>query len=282
MGNASIFAYVNIDLYFHILDGPVKIIVEAYVVKGMNTPSILRNDFGDQYSISVIHQEGSCLIEFGDSNWRMPVNNSVSPPFLDKDGHAFKLRVLNSSAKSTHQRNQRFKCKIKFVENYKNIWSGIKIIIPHETSIAVPILANFPSSSKCLYVEKVFSTNQNADDVYAPLNSLLLKKNPCLHVANFSASTITFQVGQVLRKGHNLNSWLDRTGKYSPENQQKIHVHTQEIWTLAKTWTPDLGLGSTKKVATVTSKVKGFLPTQKIDLETENIHSEGPDRKSVV
>ena len=26
----------------------------------------------------------------------------------------------------------------------------------------------------------------------------------------------------------------------------------------------------------MTSKVKGFLPTQKIDLETENIHSEGP------
>ena len=65
-------------------------------------------------------------------------------------------------------------------------------------------------------------------------------------------------------------------GKYSPENQQKIHVHTSVIWTLAKTWTPDLGLGSTKGVATVTSKVKDFLPTQKIDLEKEDIYSEAP------
>jgi hypothetical protein len=90
----------------------------------------------------------------------------------------------------------------------------------------VPILANFPSGSNCLYVEKVFSTNQNTNDVYMPPNSLILKKNPCLHVVNFSASAITVQIGQVLGKGHNPNSWLDRMGKYSPENQQKIHVHT--------------------------------------------------------
>ena len=69
---------VDIDLYFHTPDGPVKINVEAYVVKGMSTPLILGNDFADQYSISVIRQEGSCTIEFGDSNRRMPVNNSVS------------------------------------------------------------------------------------------------------------------------------------------------------------------------------------------------------------
>ena len=66
-GNASISGYVDIDLYFHTPDGPVKINVEAYVVKGMSTPLILGNDFADQYSISVIRQEGSCTIEFGDS-----------------------------------------------------------------------------------------------------------------------------------------------------------------------------------------------------------------------
>ena len=31
-----------------------------------------------------------------------------------------------------------------------------------------------------------------------------------------------------------------------------------------------------KKVATVTSKVKDFLPTQKIDLEKEDVYSEAP------
>ena len=54
MGNTSISGYVNINLYFHTPDGPVKMNVEAYVVKGMSTPFILGNDFADQYSILVI------------------------------------------------------------------------------------------------------------------------------------------------------------------------------------------------------------------------------------
>ena len=155
----------------------------------------------------------------------MPVNNSVSPPFLDEDGHTFKLHILNSSDKSTHPKNQRFKRKSKFREHDRNVRSTIKIVIPPETSVAVHILANFPSGSNCLYVEKVFSTNRNTDDVYTLPDSLILKTNPRLHIANFLASAIMVQIGQVLRKGHNPNSWLDRIGKYSPENQQKIHVH---------------------------------------------------------
>ena len=97
------------------------------------------------------------------------------------------------------------------------------------TGMYVSVLANFPSGSNCLYVEKVFSTNRNADDVYAPPNSLILKKNPRLHIANFLASTIMVQIGQVPGKRHNMNSWLDRMGEYSSENQQKIHVHAQVI-----------------------------------------------------
>ena len=56
-GNASISGYVDIDLYCHTLDGPIKINVEAYVVKNMSTPLMLGNDFVDQYSISVIPNE---------------------------------------------------------------------------------------------------------------------------------------------------------------------------------------------------------------------------------
>ena len=52
-GKASISGYVELDLYFHTKEGPVKIKVKAYVVKGMTTPLILGNDFVDQYSLSV-------------------------------------------------------------------------------------------------------------------------------------------------------------------------------------------------------------------------------------
>jgi hypothetical protein len=66
-GNTSISGYVDIDLYIHAPDGPVKINAKAYVIKGMSTPFILGNNFVNQYSILVIQQEGTCFIEFGDS-----------------------------------------------------------------------------------------------------------------------------------------------------------------------------------------------------------------------
>jgi hypothetical protein len=68
------------------------------------------------------------------------VNNSVLPPFLDEDGHAFKLCVLNSSAKFTHRKNQRFKCKTKFRKNDKNVQSAAKIVIPLKLLSQYPFL----------------------------------------------------------------------------------------------------------------------------------------------
>src|SRR6202790_5267384 len=82
------------------------------------SPFILGNDFADQYSISVIQQEGGCNLEFGDSGRRMVVENLISPPFTDEDGHTFKVRVLKAtsfeSKRSTHQRNQKFNCRTRF------------------------------------------------------------------------------------------------------------------------------------------------------------------------
>ena len=104
-----------------------------------------------------------------------------------------------------------------------------KIVIPPATSVAIPVLANFTTGSDQLYVEKVFSSNRNPDDFYAPPDSLITKGNPKLHVANFSATAVTIQIGQVLGIGHNPNTWLDRTGRYSPESQQRINAHTTVI-----------------------------------------------------
>ena len=96
--NTSIPGYIEVDLYFHTPDGPVKINVEAYVVKGMTSPFILENDFADQYSILVIRQEGGWNLEFGDSGQRMVVENLISPPFIDKDCYTFKVRVLKATS----------------------------------------------------------------------------------------------------------------------------------------------------------------------------------------
>jgi len=61
-GWSSTNEYVNIDLYFNMEDGPVRLDLEAYVIKDMNAPIILGNEFADQYSLSIIqNKEGTTL-----------------------------------------------------------------------------------------------------------------------------------------------------------------------------------------------------------------------------
>lgn len=63
---ASISGYIDLEIFFHTKDGPVKIKVEAYVAKGMTTPLILVNDFTDQYLLFLKRMEGGTFMEFGD------------------------------------------------------------------------------------------------------------------------------------------------------------------------------------------------------------------------
>jgi hypothetical protein len=259
-GNASISGFVCIDLFFHTSDGPVKISVEAYVVKGMSTPVILGNDFADQYSISVLRIDGGTQLELGESGRRMKVESSTSSPFTDEDGHAFKIKVLNASrgmnSKAVHRKNQAFRKKTRFRTSDRNIRSAIKILVPPQTSVAVPVLANFPTETNVLYVEKVFTTNTNPEDVYAPPDSIITKNSPKIHVANFSTNAITIQTGQILGYGHNPSTWLDRRNKYASIALEGMERHAMMIRTLAEKRTPDLGLGLAPSMNTVTSHVK--------------------------
>ena len=68
-GKASISGYVELDLYFRTKEGPVKI----------------------KYSLSVKKIEGKLFLEFGDSGQRLDIANSVSPEFVDEEGHTFKI-----------------------------------------------------------------------------------------------------------------------------------------------------------------------------------------------
>jgi hypothetical protein len=202
----------------------------------------------------------------------MVVENLISLPFSDKDDHTFKVQILKATSVkskwSIHQKNQKFKCRTRFQNSDRNVWSAAKIVIPPETSVTVLVLANFPVGSNHLYIEKVLSSNRNPDDLYTPPDSLISKKNPKLHVANLSATTVTIQVGQVLRIGHNPSTWLDRIGKYSPKLTQQV------IWTLVESWTPDLGLGAKSEVMTVSSKAKDLSTSNKFNLMEEDSLSE--------
>ena len=279
-GNASISGYVLLDLYFHTPEGPVKLGVEAYVVKGMSTPMILGNDFADQYGISVIRSEGNCSLEFGNSGRRMQVENSVSPPFTDEEGHTFRIKAFKNTEegikRNLHRKNQRVKRRMKFKMLDKSIRAAVDSIIPPETSSLIPVLANFPTGVNSLYVEKVFSTHRNENDIYAPPDSLISRNNPKIHVSNFSTSPVVISVGQVLGIGRNPGSWLSRMEKFSLEQQQEINNHGRLIQALVARRTPGIGLGSTLRNATVTSQARDLFPVNKLILSEEDPLSEPP------
>ena len=138
----TISGYVDLDLYFRTKEGPVKIRVEAYVIKGMTNPLILGNDFANQYSLLVKRVEGRLFLEFRESGQSLDITNLVSPEFINEDGHAFKVWRISSTStgllmRIDHQQNQWMKWKTRFQASDQNIWSRVKIFIPPETCVTV-------------------------------------------------------------------------------------------------------------------------------------------------
>ena len=92
-GKTVITRYVILDLTFKTPQGPIQMNVEAHIVKGISADFILGNDFADQYSLSLLQDEGETMLSFGRSGRSIRVHNTLSTPFLDEDGHSFKIRV---------------------------------------------------------------------------------------------------------------------------------------------------------------------------------------------
>ena len=158
--------------------------------------------------------EGRTFLEFGDSGRSLDIANSVVSEIVDEEGHAFKVRRLDSTNKGlakeiSHRQNQRRRRKSRFRTTDQNVRSRIKVVIPPETCVTVPVLANFKESATCLYVEKVFNSNRNLEDIYAVPDSIITKEIPILQVSNFSTPAVTIQVGQILGKARNPDNWLD-------------------------------------------------------------------------
>ena len=71
---------------------PAVLRLEAYIIKDMNALLILGNDFADQYSLSIIHNNGMTSLKLGDSGYFVPLDSSVESSFLEM--HAFQAEVM--------------------------------------------------------------------------------------------------------------------------------------------------------------------------------------------
>lgn len=229
-GNAIITGYVALGLYFNTGDGPVLVRIEAYVVKGMSTPFILGNDFADQYSISLLRDEGQSTLLLGKSGRSIKVHNSITSTFLDENGHAFKVRVRpDITSKILKAKRHRKSQKLKRRSNRRSGDKHVRLVNPvqiaPETTKLVRVQANFAENSDILFVEKELITSGGAEDVYGCADTLLSRKSPFVYVSNFSRKPITISAGQAISQGHNPSTWLDRKGQFTESELNSIDVH---------------------------------------------------------
>jgi hypothetical protein len=98
-------------------EGMVKINVETYVVKGMNTPFNLGNYFANQYSLMVILRDSEGWLEFSNYERRIQVEISTSFPFADKDGLTFRIGYLQTILSIAFKQSTYQKAQLEF-RNY--------------------------------------------------------------------------------------------------------------------------------------------------------------------
>ena len=101
--------YVPLDLFFKTNGSIISLKLEAYVVKDMNAPLILGNDFADQYSLSIIQDNSNTSLKLGNSGYTIPLDSSVKSSYLD-------VQALQVKAKAILHRKDNKTTK----EKYKN------------------------------------------------------------------------------------------------------------------------------------------------------------------
>lgn len=229
-GNATISGYVNLDLMFETAEGPVIMDVEAYVVKGMTTPVILGNDFSDQYSISILRNEGDTQLQFGDTGRKMKVESTFKLNYQDEDGHAFKIRVRKDLTARTSRAKSHRRAQVKQRETIakqrdQSVRSVRQVIIPPMKSKEISVYTTYPFKSDTLYIEKSVSTNRNIEDIYGSPDTLTFKDHPTLHISNFSTFPVTISAGQAVGKAQNPDYWLDRQERSTDEERVKQEAY---------------------------------------------------------
>ena len=232
-GSTTLSGYVTLPISFPTSDGPVILEVEAYVVKGMNTPFILGNDFGDQYQLSLLRREDKTFLTFGDTGRQLEVFNSLGPSFVDEMGQSFKVL--------TQKPGDTIPLRIQRKNNTKNmnvspqsalgfkVTAAEAVIIPPEKVVRVPVKAMFPKDATCLFVDRMEHRNCNLESFFGAPSSLIQREDPFLQIANFTPHPVTIQKGRLLGWGNDPSTYLDSPTNKSEEELVKLEAHSQAI-----------------------------------------------------
>jgi hypothetical protein len=100
-GRSTTNQYLPLKVHFSMSEGPIAMDLKAYLIKDMNTPLILGNDYVDQYLLSILRNNSSSVLQLGDTGRTVPLKTSMDSLFL-------KVHTLHTEVmKKLHWRSNR-------------------------------------------------------------------------------------------------------------------------------------------------------------------------------
>ena len=198
-GKAQIQGFANIPIFFETEEGPVRIDVEAYIVKGMHTPFILGNDFTEQYNFSIMRTDGTAIV-LGNSGRLIKAMGINTPYKTSTDGTTF---TVSCSTELKNQTMPKHHKEIKEIINQPR-YATIKtdVVLPPETFKKVSLDVPFPEDSDIALIEGVIYCLGPSKEAFGTNNTIVSKKLTGIIIANFSQEPIQLKQGQELSKVH--------------------------------------------------------------------------------
>ncbi|QRV81428.1 Ty3/Gypsy polyprotein/retrotransposon [Ceratobasidium sp. AG-Ba] len=233
-GRTSITGYVVLELTFPTKGGPVKMQVEAYVVKGMKVPIILGNDFTNQYRISIDRLTTPSRIIFGFTGRSADVIELETEPRLDEAGNVFRVYTRPDFKSNLERRAFRRRKSAKRKNQSKRPGGAIPVKLEKDVYLKpgsltrVAVLVDFSEDQEEGFIEGRLESNSNSADFYGTSDCIITSQNKSIQIAHFSQKLVHLPKGHVIGYMHDPRIALDKEDDLSKEaileGEARVHL----------------------------------------------------------
>jgi deoxyuridine 5'-triphosphate nucleotidohydrolase len=186
-GRSSTNHFVPLELFFETPKEPVSLKIEAYIVKDMNAPLILGNDFADQYSLSLLRENGSTSLKLGDSEHVIPLDSSVESSFLE-------VKALRAEVMAAlHRKNYRIRNRLR---KPNQVLVGKSLTVPPWSIRKISIRTTRPLEEDAIFVPCGKKARRYANATL--FDSIITPQTQFIHVTNDTDLPISFQENDIL------------------------------------------------------------------------------------
>ncbi len=204
-GKTSITGYVNVNLTFKTAQGPVKMPVEAYIVKGMKAPFILGNDFANQYRLTISREsDQGTRIVFGNTGRSVQAIESPTQPRTDDAGNVFRVLTVpdfKSNMERVAWRRRKYS-KRKAIRLAPKGSTPVRLLYPidlkPDTLTRVAVDAEFKEGQKEGFIERSLGSNGGKNDLHGITDCLISPESKSVQIANFSQEFVHLPKGHIV------------------------------------------------------------------------------------